>query len=346
MKTIKNIQTKILCSRSFAVALLGAFAAAQPLHALTFPAPEIVFEFSPEGQASTDADPYVAGTAALNEQRWPDAVKSFDLVINGKTKTKSKRVDAALYWKAYALKKLNQSAPAIATCNQLKTQFADSTWNKECTALNLQASMLTGMQSANPNPNPNPKPNPFPDGFERPEKPERPERPERPEIPRPPRPTNDPDADIKILALNSLLHQDPARAIPVLRDILNSSQPDSVKKQAIFVLAQSKAPEAQSILHDAVTGKMNPTLQRQAIQMMAVFQGKSANDTLVEVYRSTTDPAIKKSIISAIFITHDAPRMVELARNEKDLEVKRSIVSQLALMNDKAATDYMLELLK
>ena len=29
----------------------------------------------------------------------------------------------------------------------------------------------------------------------------------------------------------------------------------------------------------------------------------------------------------------------------KDLELKRSIVSQLALMNDKAATDYMMELL-
>ncbi len=38
--------------------------------------------------------------------------------------------------------------------------------------------------------------------------------------------------------------------------------------------------------------------------------------------------------------------MVEMAKNEKDLELKRTIVSQLALMNDKAATDYMMELLK
>jgi hypothetical protein len=51
-------------------------------------------------------------------------------------------------------------------------------------------------------------------------------------------------------------------------------------------------------------------------------------------------------VISAFFITQDAPRMVELARSEKDMELKRSIVSQLALMKDKAATDYMMELLK
>ena len=79
---------------------------------------------------------------------------------------------------------------------------------------------------------------------------------------------------------------------------------------------------------------------------MAVFQGKRANDTLAEVYRTTSDPKIKRDVISAFFITGDAPRMVELARNEKDLELKRYIVTQLAVMHDKAATDYMLELLK
>jgi HEAT repeat protein len=131
-----------------------------------------------------------------------------------------------------------------------------------------------------------------------------------------------------------------------LRGILGGNQSLCVKKHALFVLAQSKSPEAESILHDAALGKLDPQLQGQAIQSMAVFQGKRANDTLAEVYRTTTDPKIKKSIISAMFITRDAPHMVEMARNEKDLELKRAIVSQLALMNDKAATDYMMELLK
>jgi hypothetical protein len=38
--------------------------------------------------------------------------------------------------------------------------------------------------------------------------------------------------------------------------------------------------------------------------------------------------------------------MVEMAKNEKDLELKRQLVQQLALMNDPAATNYMMELLK
>jgi hypothetical protein len=154
------------------------------------------------------------------------------------------------------------------------------------------------------------------------------------------------DEDLKILALNSLLNKDPTTALPLLRGILSGNQPLSVKKHALFVLAQSKSPEAEAILHDAAMGKLDPQLQAEAIRSMAVFQGKRANDTLAEVYRTTTDPKVKKSIISAMFITQDAPHMVEMARNEKDLELKRALVSQLALMNDKAATDYMMELLK
>ena len=152
--------------------------------------------------------------------------------------------------------------------------------------------------------------------------------------------------NLKMLALNSLLNRDPTTALPLLRGILSGNQPLSVKKHALFVLAQSKSPEAEAILHDAALGKLDPQLQEQAIQAMAVFQGKRANDMLAEVYRTTTDSKIKNSIISAMFITKDAPRMVEMARNEKDLELKRRIVSELALMNDKAATDYMMELLK
>ena len=154
------------------------------------------------------------------------------------------------------------------------------------------------------------------------------------------------DEDLKMIALNSLLNRDPAAALPLLRGILSGNQPLNVKKHALFVLAQSKSPEAENILHDAALGKLDPQLQGEAIRSMAVFQGKRANDTLGEVYRTTADPKIKKSIISAMFITQDAPRMVEMAKSEKDMELKRMIVSQLALMNDKAATDYMMELLK
>jgi hypothetical protein len=318
---MKNLIRITLCPT-----VLVLFAAAQPLHGLTpeFPstAPVVVV---------VDDDPYTVGTRAMDEHRWPDAVSAFDKVIS----EKGERVDAAFYWKAYSLNKLGKTPLAIATCEQLRAQFAGSTWNKDCAAISVDVQVDAKAMADDKVKVKMDKIHPYVkapfvvygeggDGGV----------------------ARGSDEDLKMLALNSLLNKDPATALPLLRGILSGNQPPSVKKHALFVLAQSKSPEAESILHDAALGKLDPQLQGDAIRAMAVFQGKRANDTLAEVYRTTTDPKIKKSIISAMFITRDAPHMVEMARNEKDLELKRALVSQLALMNDKAATDYMMELLK
>lgn len=276
--------------------------------------------------AAEDDSAYTAGTRAMNEHRWADAVASFERVINAK----AGKADAALYWKAYSLNQLDKRGLAQATCFQLRSHYSGSEWNHDCSALTMNLRADEGMPTPLPIP-PFPPIGPLNFSFDLGDARSR---------------AQDPNAELKILALNSLLNRDPAQAIPLLRGVLTGNQPEGVKRHAIFVLAQSKSSEAQSILHDVVLGKMGRDLQRQGIQMTGMFEGKRANDTLAEVYRTTSDAQIKKSIISAFFISQDAPRMVELARREKDMELKRSIVSQLALMNDKAATDYMLELLK
>jgi HEAT repeat protein len=313
LRTTFGLAALILCSTT-----------TTQLHALTFEtssAPVVVV---------SDEDPYAVGTRAMDEHRWPDAVSAFDRVIN----EKGKRVDAAFYWKAYSLNKLGKTPLAIATCDQLHSQFADSPWNKSCAVISMNGQVdpkAMAEQMRDPDFRaPKVRIAPFAvwaDGSGD-------------------RVVPGSDEDLKILAINSLLNKDPATAVPLLRGILSGNQPMNVKKHALFVLAQSKSPEAEAILHDAAMGKLDLQLQGEAIRSIAVFQGKRANDTLAEAYRTTTDPKIKKSIINAMFITRDAPRMVEMAKSEKDLELKRTIVSQLALMNDKAASDYMLELLK
>ena len=315
-----------LIRTAFCSTVLVFVTAAQPIHALmteiASPAPFIVI---------ADDDAYTIGTRAMDEHRWQDAVSAFDKVVG----ERGKRVDAALYWKAYSLNKLGKAPLAIATCDQLHSQFADSSWNKDCNTFSVDVQVDPKVMAADnmrlriDRVHPYVKIGPI-----------------RPDMGGDSGVARGSDEDLKMLALNSLLNRDPVTALPLLRGILSGNQPLSVKKHALFVLAQSKSPEAEGILHDAALGKLDPQLQGQAIQAMAVFQGKRANDTLAEVYRTTTDPKIKSSIISAMFITKDAPRRVEMARNEKDLELKRRIVSELALMNDKAATDYMMELLK
>jgi hypothetical protein len=276
--------------------------------------------------ASLDDGAYGDGTKAMNEQRWQDAVSNFDKVIQ----SRDKKTDAALYWKAYSLKKLGNGQATAATCDELRARFAASSWNRDCSVLTVGAQVNEQGRVSRVQPTSSTSTSVTTvetDGHGH-------------------RSDRSPDEDLKILAMNSLLNQDPAKAIPMLRGMLGPNQPPSLRKHALFVLAQSKSPEADAILHDAVLGKMGPDIQHEAIQSVSVFRGRKDDAMLVDVYKSTGDARIKRSVVSALFISQDAPRMVDLARGEKDIELKRSIVSQLAIMHDKAAEDYMLELLK
>lgn len=288
--------------------------------------------------AGNDDPTYLAGTRAMNERRWSDAIASFDQVIQAH----GSRADAALYWKAYALGKLGKPQLTQSTCEQLRTEYRASSWNRDCGVLLMQTELRVKVQSQIGSAMPDMAAlrrmgNGWPGmssatggGGSRTAD-----------------AGHDPDADLKILAINSMLNRDPAQAVPILRGVLVSSgQPRPVKQHALFVLAQSRSPQAQSAMDELIRGRDGAELQQEAIQASGLYQGGRRNDTMEQVYRTTSDLAVKRAIVSAFFLSHDADRMVELAKMEKNLDLKRDIVSELALMPGKAATDYMMDLLK
>ncbi len=273
-----------------------------------------VARISPSGAAFdvSDDGTFASGTRAMNELRWPDAISAFDQVIAARN---GKRIDAALYWKAYCLMKMSHTAEASASCHLLRTRFPASTWNHDCGALTVGVGADGGKGRSESVANSG--------GMAR-----------------------GSDDDLKLLALNSLAQQDPARAIPVIRNVLAGDLPQEFKKHALFALTQSRSPEATSLLQDAVDGKLGKVVQIDAIQSTGLFEGGRANESLARLYKSSQDKDVKEAVIIAFFVSSDASRMVELARNEKNKEVKRTIIERLALMHDKAATNYMFELLR
>jgi hypothetical protein len=278
---------------------------------------------------------YAQGTKAMDEQRWADAVSAFDKVAAAK----GKRADAGLYWKAYSLDKLDKKDEARATCDALRKDQPSSSWNRECMVLRVHANIdvdgiremaRQNVELAQMNIDLGPDFKGF-DGREF-------------RMNMKGRATT--EDDIKILALNSLMRQDSAKALPILRDMLHSDKSPEVKREALFVLSRSKDPQAQAIVTEVATSNPDPKLQGAAIEILVTSRGKDASPTLVQIYHSSADAGVKRAAVNGLFIVRDAPKLVELARGEKDLNLKRQIVSQLAVMKDPAATDYMLELLK
>jgi HEAT repeat protein len=115
-----------------------------------------------------------------------------------------------------------------------------------------------------------------------------------------------------------------------------------VKKQ--ILQAMFVGDNATRLIDLAKTEK-NPELRRTAVRNLGLMGTQRTGDALVEIYNNDKDPEIRKAVVNGLFIQGNAAALVALARKEQDLAMKKEIVQKLSLMNDKIATDYMLELL-
>src|SRR5271154_3134172 len=212
------------------------------------------------------------------------------------------RADAALYWEAYAENKQGNAARALEICAELRHAYSQGNWVKECSALEIE---IHGKSD-----------DPLPPQAEQ-------------------------DEELKLLALNSLMQQDEARAVPIIQQILNSDKSERLKERALFVLAQDQSPQAEALLGQVASGERNPALQRKAIQMLAVGRGKQAAETLANIYRQSKNEEVKNAILHTYLIIGTPDPLVEAARHESDPELVRTAVHTLGAMG---ATSQLLAL--
>lgn len=203
--------------------------------------------------------------------------------------------EGALYWKAYAQNKEGQQDRALQTCGNLRQTYPKSKWINDCGALEIE---IRGKSD------------------------------------QPVQPQAEQDEELKLLALNSLMQQDEARALPIIQQVLNGNASDRVKERALFVLAQSKSKEAQDLIGQVARGQSNPSLQRKAIQIYAAMQGKEAAPTLADIYQHTSDEAVKRAILQSFVATGSQDKLLEVARTEQNPQLVRTAVQSLGAIGD------------
>jgi HEAT repeat protein len=212
------------------------------------------------------------------------------------------RAEAALYWEAYAESKQGNASRALEICAELRHTYPQGNWAKECSALEIE---IHGKSD-----------NPIPPQAEQ-------------------------DEELKLLALNSLMEQDEARALPIIQQILNSDKSEKLKGRALFVLGQDPSPQAQALLGQVASGERNPALQRKAIEMLAVTRGKQAAGTLANIYAHATNEDVKNAILHTYLVIGTPDPLVEAARHETDTKLVRTAVNTLGAMG---ATSQLLTL--
>jgi HEAT repeat protein len=133
-------------------------------------------------------------------------------------------------------------------------------------------------------------------------------------------------------------------AVPQLSSMYQATSSKEAKAAIIsaFVAAGGKGADALGII---ASSEQDPDLRRKAIRNMGIAGGSSAIPTLLAIYSKSTDEESKRAAVDALFLAGDAHDLVALARSEKDPTAKREIVGKLALIHNKEATDYMMEVL-
>jgi len=202
------------------------------------------------------------------------------------------RAEGALYWRAYSENKEGQPARAINTCAELRHTNPKSEWLDECGALEIE---IRGHSA------------------------------------QPVQPQAEQDEDLKLLALNAIMQQDEARAIPAIQQILNGNSSDKLKERALFVLAQSNSKQAQDLIGQIARGGSNPTLQVKAIHMLSM-RGKQSVDLLADIYQHNSDDAVKKAILQSYLVTGSPDKLVEAARSESNPQLIKTAVQSLGAM--------------
>jgi len=201
--------------------------------------------------------------------------------------------DEALYWKAYALNKEGQREQALSALDQLKQAYPQSRWLKDAQALQIQMRQASGQQV---------------------------------------RPQDQPDEDLKLLAINGLMNSDPDRAVPLLEKFIQGDQPAKLKERALFVLSQNGSPQAREAVAQIARGSSNPELQKKALDDLALSGGKESRQLLADIYASSTNIGVKRQILHDFMIGGDRDRLLAAAKSERVPELRIDAIHQLGLM--------------
>jgi HEAT repeat protein len=247
-----------------------------------------------------DAQSFQARDAGKGDENYQKGLTALDAhdwdaaieAFNESAAQKKSSAPAALYWKAYALHKAGRSSEALQSIAELRRSYKDSRWLNDAQALEVEMRAQGGT---------------------------------------PVNPGSEPDEELKLLALNSLMQAEPDQAIPILQKLLAGNDSDKLKERALFVLVQSGSPQASKMLGDMARGTANPKLQLKAIHYMGMMGSAESRKELSAVYAASNNVEVKRAILKSFMVAGSRGLLFDAAKTEQNPELRQEAIKQLAL---------------
>ena len=255
-----------------------------------------------------DADAlYDQARQAIENSQFELAIADFDRLASDKAALKGSKADAALYWKAYSQAKLDFSKEALRTIQEMKAQFANSSWVKDANALAVEIQQANGQPVSADLQN---------------------------------------DEELKLLALRGVMQADPDKGVPIIEKMLAGGASPRVRDRALFVLSQSRSTRARDVMLNTAKNNGNPEQQRTAIRYLGMMGGAEDREVLAGIYRTATDTGVKRAILQSYFMSGNVEKTAEAARTEKDTDLQRAAIRNLGMMNRPGSAEALVSIYK
>lgn len=137
----------------------------------------------------------------------------------------------------------------------------------------------------------------------------------------------EPDTNLRIQALGSLLATDAVRVIPILREIALESPDANEARRAVFVLAQSGLSDAHSTIVE-VAKRGSELVQIAAVREMGRFGSPKASEELLQVYR-TGNARVKYQVVNALGERSATTALMRIAETEPDRRLQETAILRL-----------------
>ena len=223
-------------------------------------------------------------------------------------KADKSNADASMYWRAHALYQAGRKTEAERQVKSLLRKYPDSRWIKEAQVLQIEHDDSAPVLAGVADES----------GM---------------------------DEDLRMFALAQLMDRDPDRALPLVLDMLKTTESDSVRNDTLFMLGMSDDPRAQEAIAQIARDSRNPELQASAIHMLGISDNEPSIALLADLYRESDSDDVKRAVIQAYMVGDESDELVEilgeLLKTEQNTELQMEIIRTLGLME---ATDELREL--
>ena len=124
------------------------------------------------------------------------------------------------------------------------------------------------------------------------------------------------DQELRSMALNALLHMNADRALPILKEVLESRDECSVelRRKAVFLVSQHMTNETVDILLDLAHRNPDPDaeVREQAVFWLSQVNSSEAVDALEDILRTSDDPGLQEKAIFALSQQRSDSRAIEI----------------------------------